>query len=653
MTVGFAVVSGGEGVEFRFFGSAAQRSPLITFAQQPDQAAIVMGRLYYRDDLRGLLPDPWAHAYQANDAELALAAYRHSGLEGIACLEGDFAVVIWDARGGRIVGSRDPMGGYPLFWTQHNGAIALSTGLQPLLTLLPHRALNLDYLAEFLMLPGCGVSEVSGEGCVFEEIHRVPAGTMVVVDTAIHRVDRHVYWNWLERVVDPGTDRVEEVSAGYVDLLRRAVRERLRGRTACHLSGGMDSTTVSLIARDEMRSGRGEPPLHTLSLFYEKLSVLAWETPYIDSVVSGQAGIVAHRIPGDDFLDFDVCGDPPPHDEPCPSLWRSAMNWALVDTAARAGAATILTGFGADEMLHVAPLHLTELLRRGDLRAAWHEASRWARFSKISPWRFLYHVGLINLLPAGMRPGASVWLRRGYADWPHQRQWTIPPWIVPQFVRRYALRSRAIGHIRRTFSSCRPVGLSVALASIGYNVGDAVRWSLAAPRGIHVAHPFFDPRVLRFGLGMQTRVKPEPGRRKAVLVEAMRGVLPERILNRPGKTHFNEVYFVGLARNLPALEALVRHAPVDDLHLLDKAVLLDCLQQAALGIAGDAPGTDRLTLTLALLSWLSVQAEGRPEVEPTAEVVRPAHRTDAERVRTAAGPDRGRSDSFRAEANSR
>jgi asparagine synthase (glutamine-hydrolysing) len=98
---------------------------------------------------------------------------------------------------------------------------------------------------------------------------------------------------------------------------------------------------------------------------------------------------------------------------------------------------------------------------------------------------------------------------------------------------------------------------------------------------------------------------------KPILAAAMRDILPECILKRPGKGHFNEAYYMGLSRNLQRLEALIEQAPADDLDFLDKATLLDCLQRAALGNAIDAPSLDPLNRTLSLLLWLTRQHQGR------------------------------------------
>src|SRR4051794_20563949 len=80
----------------------------------------------------------------AGDAGLALAMYREFGLEALERLEGDFALALWDARAARLIGLRDPLGGYPLYWTEAGATFALGTCLTPLLQVLGRRSLSPD-----------------------------------------------------------------------------------------------------------------------------------------------------------------------------------------------------------------------------------------------------------------------------------------------------------------------------------------------------------------------------------------------------------------------------------------------------------------------------------------------------------------------------
>jgi len=184
--------------------------------------------------------------------------------------------------------------------------------------------------------------------------------------------------------------------------------------------------------------------------------------------------------------------------------------------------------------------------------------------------------------------------------------WSIPSWIIPDFARRHALRSRAIENAQQIYQQCQQTSLSVTLNAITSRAGDVFRWSLATPLGIANAHPFLDPRLLTFGLGMQSRILPEPGNMKPVLAEAMRDILPDAIRYRQRKGHFNEVYYLGLARNLHNLETMIRQAPIEG--IIDKELLIQRLQEGSL--AGvPVRQLQHLNYMLSLLKWLCMQQE--------------------------------------------
>jgi asparagine synthase (glutamine-hydrolysing) len=608
MTVGFTIRARQGGAELHVCDHGHRdRPPLVQQASISGLRAVLMGRLYYRTDLHARLgPAPAGSRTPADecDAALALAVYRQRGLEGLERLEGDFALAIWDAGKGRLVCMRDPMGGYPIYYTADRGGVAASTGMAPLLSSLPSRLLNQEYLADYLMLSAPALEDAADGRTVYQGVRRVLSGSITIFHLPSGKTEERHYWSWLERQVDPGTDDVVELGERFLERLRAAVRTRMRGRSAAHVSGGMDSTGVALIARACLA---GSEPLHALSMVYHRLPGLARERPYVESALA-EPGLVPHRIDGDAHLDFDRLDTAPAHDEPHSGLVRlCAAEQALNAAAAGEGVATIMTGLGADDIFWMQPFHIAELLRRGRLWAAWNEASRWARANNYNAWTQIGPYGFANLMPAWMRMGVGNWLRGGYAGWGRNSEWTIAPWIRPDFARRMDLRARAVANIRRTFYAGPSVRLSLLLLGIrSYCGGQFNRVHLAAPQGMMVTHPFLDPRVLSLGVGTWSRLSSPPlGGQKPILAAAMRGILPDCILNRPYKGHFNEAFYTGLSRNLPRLEALVEDAPVDDLGFLDKAILLDCLQRAALGNAGDAGALLPLNGTLSLLLWLA------------------------------------------------
>lgn len=207
----------------------------------------------------------------------------------------------------------------------------------------------------------------------------------------------------------------------------------------------------------------------------------------------------------------------------------------------------------------------------------------------------------------GFSPIISVWAAgtRWASLLPKKdANWGIPPWILPDFARRHSLRNRAIENARQIYQQGQHTSLSITLDEITNRAGDVFRWSVAAPLGISHAHPFLDTRVLAFGLGMQSRILPEPGKMKPVLAEAMRDRLPDMIRHRQRKGHFSEVYYLGLAHNLHNLEAVVRLAPIEG--MIDKNILIQSLQEGSL--AGvPVRYLQHMNYMLSLLKWLCMQ----------------------------------------------
>jgi asparagine synthase (glutamine-hydrolysing) len=245
-------------------------------------------------------------------------------------------------------------------------------------------------------------------------------------------------------------------------------------------------------------------------------------------------GFESHMIEADDIASFDLYTDPPHHDEPWPWLGAAEAEAARATVAARVVAVTVLTGQGADELLDTGPYHIAERLRRGRILAAWSEAGRCARAEGCNIWSMFYPFGLLPLMPAWSHDGPRAALRGGRLGWMDLGETTIPPWICPQFAARHDLRGRALAAARRPYHLCIYVHISVAIDRIAGRAGDAGRWALTTPLGVHVAHPFLDPRLLCFLLSVHSRNDPPPrGTPKPLLGEAMRGVLPEEIRTRP------------------------------------------------------------------------------------------------------------------------
>ncbi|NEO77981.1 asparagine synthase-related protein [Moorena sp. SIO4G3] len=626
MRVGFDVFTGLDtgldgDVEFRVFPSKrdhVMRSPLVTFARnyQSRTAAVLMGHLCYQDELLAKLPQSITQNC-TSDAAIALAVYSHFGRQGLEQLEGEFSLVVWDGELQRLFALRDPLGCWQLFWLKAGTTLALSTSILPLLDLLPNKPFNLDFLAQFLMLPSPAV-ELPTEETAFTGINRVLPGTILTI-TATGKVESYRWWDWAAKQHHNNSLTLESAGEHYAHLLRQAVKQRMeRGQIAAHLSGGMDSSSVVCLARDWMLSGVGKPQLDTLTAVYKRPS-LAGERAYAEMVLEQGGPIVPHFLDADDALVFRWFNDDIPyHDEPYAGLSHLAMEKLLVEAAHKLGADTILTGMGADELLVGTYLSMASQLRQGQWLAAFSEAQRMAQGNNQSIWSILYQFCIGPALPMLMLGTIGTWWRGGFGRWPKVGKFAIPPWILPEFAQGTKMQTIGRQNAQRLYGGSAE--LSVDLWSLQASVGDWSQWYLAAPQGMHNSHPFLDSRVLSFCLELPTALREIPGMPKPVLQTAMRGILPEPIRTRRDKATFNDIYWLGLSKHLPCLEFMVRNSPSQELGIFDAQQLIHAMRQAAVGI-GNMEAIYHINTTLALIAWFDkMMAAQHQSLEAPTEV---------------------------------
>ena len=312
---------------------------------------------------------------------------------------------------------------------------------------------------------------------------------------------------------------------------------------------------------------------------------LVGERSYIDLVLQKGETLDPHFLPADAALGFDwFTQGVPRHDEPYVGLWSLSTNRLLVDAAQRCGVGTVLTGVGGDEILTYRPLHIADLVRRGRVVAGFHAAAAWSEAQGEGVWSVFRRCGLAPLLPRFSR-------RR------------LPSWVRADFARTHHLNDRFEEFAR--LQSAPPSEFSETLTRLAMTSGDWARWYLHAPRGINISHPFLDPRVVCYALGIPRKVRARPGEPKPVLAAAMRGLLPDAIRNRREKTGFNGPHARGLARNFPRLEKLVRSSRIGELGVIDPNALLASMQRIAVGIG--ASNNEWIDRTLALIAWLDQQ----------------------------------------------
>ena len=256
----------------------------LPFVDEVAQLAITAdARLDNRAELSAALG---CTADGVSDSQLILLAYARWSEQCVDHLLGDFAFVVWDARRRQLFCARDHFGIRPFYYHYGPHAFHFASEVKALrcLDAVPS-ILNETRIAEYLVMLFDDVAATFYQG-----IYRLPPAHTLVIDRQGMRVRQ--YWS-----LDPSYELRLKSDAEYAEVFRatfaEAIRCRLRSAfpVGSALSGGMDSSSITCMARQLLREEGQQRRLHTFSGTYESVPVCD-EQRYSREVIA-QGGIDA------------------------------------------------------------------------------------------------------------------------------------------------------------------------------------------------------------------------------------------------------------------------------------------------------------------------------------------------------------------------
>ena len=447
-------------------------------------------------------------ASSVTDEELVLHTFLAFGERGVAELDGDYSLALWDAQKKKFTGFRDLTGSKPFFYLATNQVLCFGNTLESLLE-VPEFGGKLDerFLADYLLISWCPDSERT----VYEQVRRLPPGFSLefsqeglqVTRVAQLPVEELLYYK-----------REEEYVEHYSEHLHQAVKDRLASNTnVVFLSGGLDSTTVAAEANRIYRDYGSAQRVAALSLDYQPL----FEDPegaeagriaqYLDIPFDLLHGGNCEPFSGWDAADFPL---PEPKHEPFQSLHVERHR-----RASETGARVTLSGDGGDDvLLGQAGPYLLNLMKKGRLLTAAVEVARqiWSKRK-------------LPVLGFGIR--SRIFARFGQRPTTE----TLPDWIRSDFVARLRLedRVRELQEKPQSEHPNHPWAYAMLSGPFWPNVleGEDAAWS-GAP--LEARAPLLDRRMIRYLL----RLPAIPWCMEKHLVRrAMVGRLPDETLSRP------------------------------------------------------------------------------------------------------------------------
>ena len=499
---------------------------------EDESLVLVMdGRVDNWEELRRELLGRGAVLRTRADAELVLRAYEMWGKDCLAHMDGDFALVIWDARRHQAFCARDRMGNKPFHYHWNGRTLVFASELHPILALpWVEEVPNEGMLAEFLAAEWYSRDETLWAG-----IMRLVAAHCMEVGSSGPQPRQ--YWEpdlWATLPYTKDEEYVEHYRELLFDTVRRLSRSHLP--VAIDVSGGLDSSAVFCIAERLRRTSQlPAPGIEGYTLAFTDDSD-ANELVYARAV-GGYLGLKIHEIPPS-MPTLSWYENQARAYREFPGFPNADMFLGILQHAAQ-GSRVSLTGEGGDHWLQGSRSHYAQELAQlhwGAVRDCFRADAVAFGLWQAMAW-FIRH-GLFPLLPSAVQKG----LRRLISEMRGRairspRDWLAQPMLDALRLRRMIATPPPNRRVQR---SDQLELLETLNSAFGAQIMERIE-RRNAQIGIEIRHPFFDHRFVQFAFSTPARLRLHGDTSKVIHRHAMQGVLPQAILDRTGKAEFSSV----------------------------------------------------------------------------------------------------------------
>lgn len=486
-----------------------------------DIKIVANGEIYnfaeLRDQLEGL-----GHSFRSrnSDIEVMVHAYEQWGEDFLPRLRGMFAIAIWDGRTRTLIAARDRAGEKPLYWTQTDRGLLLASEVKALLVRSDvSRELDPIALDQFLTY-----EYVLAPRTMIKGVHKVPPAHFLRYrggQATVHR-----YWDAADVALKDWKD--DEAAAALKNALQVAVKRQLMAEVplGAFLSGGIDSSSIVALM-----SEASSQPVNSFSIGFSDGTYN--ELPYAREVAAlfktNHRERTASPDLGDMFERLIVHLDEPFADV---SLFPTFS----VSELAREHVTVVLSGDGGDELFGGYDAYQAQALaaKLGWMGDALMPALAGVA-SALPPTE--KKKGLVNKVKR-FSAGAST----APSDLGHYR------WMVYLSAREkarlynanlrdalvqndvYAPVREALGRFSQDDLLNRQLYADLSLYLADDILVKVDRMSMAT--SLETRAPFLDGDLMELAFSMPGHLKIRNGERKWILKQAMKGVLPDSILNR-------------------------------------------------------------------------------------------------------------------------
>ncbi len=494
------------------------RQPL--FNEDKSIAVVCNGEIYNFRELRVGLTGRGHSFRTGSDAEVIVHLYEEYGDDFVDHLEGMFGFALWDGNRRRLILGRDRLGIKPVYYASIENRIAFCSESKALIS-RPDMTPVLDPIAleQFLTL-----GYVPQPYSLFSGIRKLPPGYIAVIENGA--CTEHRYWElgfairhdvseseWIERIDATLAASIEAQMVSDVPI-------------GAFLSGGIDSSMI--IAYMKRAS---DQPVKTYSIGYAGSSGAALynELPYAQQIATS-FGTEHHEIMVEPNVVSLLPGLVWHMDEP--SADSALITSYLVSEFASREVKVILSGVGGDELFGGYSRYLM-----GHYVSLMHKVPAFVRRNVLVPLITALpedrHSRLLNLFR--YLRSIALLADADQSDRYHQ--------LMEVFGRRdlnallksgSQLDVDALTRVLSRYADCAELD-QIFAADLGTQLTDELLLltdKMSMSQSLECRVPLLDERLIKLASTIPADLRIRGGTTRYILKKALRGVLPNEILDR-------------------------------------------------------------------------------------------------------------------------
>jgi len=465
------------------------------------------GEIYNYIELRNMLIEKGITFNTHSDTEVIVALYAHLKEDCIHYLRGMYTFVIWDRDEKRLFGARDHFGIKPLYFAQENDVLFFASEKKSLVGAINDNEVNQTSLQHYFTYQYGPEPET-----LTTKVKRIEPGHYFIKDIA---TDLKIVPYWKPSFKAENKPKDEHIRA-IRDVLYDSVKVHMRSDVpvGSFLSGGIDSTIIASIAKEI------NPNLLTFSVGFERPGFSEIDTAKETAEklnLKNYSVFVSPKEFMDEFYKIIWHMDDPLADPAAVPLY-------FVAKEARKHVTVVLSGEGSDELFGGYNIY--------------GEPNSLKLFSYIPKFGKTTLKALSGLLNEGFK--GKSFLERG--SMPIEERYYGNAKIFREKEKASLLNfyNNKLNYTNITQPLYREIEEYDDVSKMQYI--DMLTWlrgdillkadKMSTAHSLELRVPFLDKEVFNVASKIPTHLKIANGTTKAILREAVRGIVPDHVLDR-------------------------------------------------------------------------------------------------------------------------